>query len=285
MLSKTVFTLLAASSSALAAAVSPSGKVSDKASVPLATATVMSSSTHVITAISTTVVTFNVCDVSSCSSSVVTTGVATISETDTVYTTYCPLPSSSVEPTTSAKPSVSEPMSTETDICTTVITVTSCEENKCSEVPLTTGVTTVSEVDTIYTTYCPLPTTEVPAPAPVNTTVCELCTPAAPVAPVETKPAPVAPVESKPAPVAPVESKPAPVAPIESKPAPVAPVESKPAPVAPIESKPAPVAPVEQAPSAPAPAPVPTVSAYEGAAATNKAMWLSVPLVFVAALL
>ena len=156
-------------------------------------------------------------------------------------------------------------MSTETDICTTVITVTSCEENKCSEVPLTTGVTTVSEVDTIYTTYCPLPTTEVPAPAPVNTTVCELCTPAAPVAPVETKPAPVAPVESKPAPVAPVESKPAPVAPIESKPAPVAPVE--------------------QAPSAPAPAPVPTVSAYEGAAATNKAMWLSVPLVFVAALL
>merc|ERR1712080_12159 len=37
-----------------------------------------------------------------------------------------------------------------------------CEENKCTEVPVTTGLTTVTEVDTIYTTYCPLPSTEAP---------------------------------------------------------------------------------------------------------------------------
>lgn len=52
--------------------------------------------------------------------------------------------------------------STVTDIATTVVTITSCEENKCTEVPVTTGLTTVTEVDTIYTTYCPLPSTEAP---------------------------------------------------------------------------------------------------------------------------
>lgn len=59
---------------------------------------------------------------------------------------------------------------------TTVITVTSCEENKCSEVPVTTGVTvitsTIDNVVTEYTTYCPLSTTKAPAPstsAPENT--------------------------------------------------------------------------------------------------------------------
>jgi hypothetical protein len=45
---------------------------------------------------------------------------------------------------------------------TTVITITSCEANKCSEVPVTTGVTVVTEtkngVVTEYTTYCPLTT-------------------------------------------------------------------------------------------------------------------------------
>ncbi|CCH40878.1 hypothetical protein BN7_412 [Wickerhamomyces ciferrii] len=52
---------------------------------------------------------------------------------------------------------------------TTVITVTSCEENKCTEVPVTTGVTvvtsTVDNVVTEYTTYCPLSTSEAPAPS------------------------------------------------------------------------------------------------------------------------
>ncbi|KAG5419674.1 hypothetical protein I9W82_001554 [Candida metapsilosis] len=58
--------------------------------------------------------------------------------------------------------------STVTDIATTVVTITSCEENKCTEVPVTTGLTTVTDVDTIYTTYCPLSTTEAPSSAPAS---------------------------------------------------------------------------------------------------------------------
>lgn len=50
---------------------------------------------------------------------------------------------------------------TETDIQTTVITINSCSNNKCAEVPVTTGLTTVTEVDTIFTTYCPLSTNTV----------------------------------------------------------------------------------------------------------------------------
>lgn len=38
----------------------------------------------------------------------------------------------------------------------TTITITSCSDNKCSEVPVETGVTTVTENDTTYTTYCPI---------------------------------------------------------------------------------------------------------------------------------
>ncbi|KAI3407078.1 hypothetical protein KGF56_000065 [Candida oxycetoniae] len=48
--------------------------------------------------------------------------------------------------------------STVHEIATTVITITSCEDNKCTALPVTTGLTTVTEYDTIYTTYCPLPT-------------------------------------------------------------------------------------------------------------------------------
>ncbi|CAI5760810.1 unnamed protein product [Candida verbasci] len=61
---------------------------------------------------------------------------------------------------------------TVTDIATTVVTITSCEENKCHETAVTTGLTTVTELETTYTTYCPLPTTEAPQPAPShNSTV------------------------------------------------------------------------------------------------------------------
>lgn len=42
------------------------------------------------------------------------------------------------------------------DIDTTVITITSCHEHKCTKVPVTTGVTTVTLESTSYTTYCPL---------------------------------------------------------------------------------------------------------------------------------
>ncbi|KAI5970837.1 CHT2 [Candida margitis] len=177
--------------------------------------------------------------------------------------------------------------STVTDIKTTIVTITSCEENKCSEVPVTTGVLTISEIDTVYTTYCPLPTTTgKPAPA-------------------SSAPTSAAPVESSkaPAPVAPVESSkaPAPVAPVESS---SAPAKTTPAVVAPtVQTSASKVLTTvgtgsevqiqtltieltstitpQQAPSSVAP----QVSTYEGAAASNNAMWLTVPLVFIAALL
>nr|ACR61711.1 cell surface exposed luciferase gLUC59 [synthetic construct] len=60
--------------------------------------------------------------------------------------------------------------STVTDIATTVVTITSCEENKCHETEVTTGVTTVTEVETTYTTYCPLPTAKAPVASTSNST-------------------------------------------------------------------------------------------------------------------
>ncbi|ONH68104.1 form wall Protein 1 [Cyberlindnera fabianii] len=52
---------------------------------------------------------------------------------------------------------------------TTVVTITSCEENKCTEVPVTTGLTVVtvtsSGVVTEYTTYCPLTSEDVTSTA------------------------------------------------------------------------------------------------------------------------
>lgn len=57
---------------------------------------------------------------------------------------------------------------------TTVITITSCSHNLCSEVPVTTGVTVVTETIegtvTEYTTYCPL-TGHTVAPTDVTSTV------------------------------------------------------------------------------------------------------------------
>lgn len=55
---------------------------------------------------------------------------------------------------------------------TTEVTITSCSDNKCDStvapVPLTSSVvtTTVSGVETIYTTVCPESTESAPAPAP-----------------------------------------------------------------------------------------------------------------------
>lgn len=47
---------------------------------------------------------------------------------------------------------------TVSDIQTTVVTITSCSDNKCQEKAVTTGLTTVSDETTVYTTYCPLTT-------------------------------------------------------------------------------------------------------------------------------
>lgn len=127
--------------------------------------------------------------------------------------------SSSVAPSSSAAPvdptsSAPAPSSfsgysnatTVTNIATTVVTITSCSDNACTKVPVTTGLTTVTEHDTVYTTYCPLtdvtpaaPTTAAPSAAPSS---------AAPVAPSAAPVAPsVAPVAPSVAPsVAPASS-------------------------------------------------------------------------------
>lgn len=84
---------------------------------------------------------------SSAVSTSTTTGLKTITTTvcDEVCTTetLCP-----VEPTVSTV-TVSE---------STIVTITSCSDNACTEVPVTTGVTTVTVGTTYYTTYCPLST-------------------------------------------------------------------------------------------------------------------------------
>ncbi|EGV61489.1 Flocculin type 3 repeat [Yamadazyma tenuis] len=98
-------------------------------------------STSTVTDIATTVVTITSCSENKCATSVATTGLTTVTENDTIYTTYCPLTAETA---------------TETDISTTVVTITSCSDHKCATSVATTGVTTVTENDTVYTTYCPL---------------------------------------------------------------------------------------------------------------------------------
>ncbi|KAK6464257.1 Flocculin type 3 repeat-domain-containing protein [Scheffersomyces coipomensis] len=117
-----------------------------------------SNATSTVTDIATTVITITSCSEDLCKPETVTTGLTTVTEGTTIYTTYCPL---------------SGETETETAIKTTVVTITSCSENKCSPVEVTTGLTTVTEGTTIYTTYCPLSgeTTPVPAPAPTTTPV------------------------------------------------------------------------------------------------------------------
>lgn len=71
-----------------------------------------------------------------------------------IYTTFCPLTVEAADKTT-------------------VITVTSCHDNACSETPVTTGVTVITTtqqgVETVFTTYCPLLTT-VPVVAAATST-------------------------------------------------------------------------------------------------------------------
>lgn len=111
--------------------------------------------------IQTTVITITSCSDNECTRVPVTTGLTTVTEIGSIYTTYCPLSLSSlaIPATVQGSSSLSSKKShIETDIRATVITVTSCSDNKCTKVPVTTGLTTVTEIDSIYTTYCPLST-------------------------------------------------------------------------------------------------------------------------------
>ncbi|WEJ96990.1 hypothetical protein PSN45_004536 [Yamadazyma tenuis] len=104
--------------------------------------------TSTVTDAETTVITITSCSANKCSTTAVpavaTVTTVTIDDEVTSYTTYCPL---------TAEEAAAD---TVTDIETTVITITSCVDNKCSTSAVTTGLTTVTEEETIYTTYCPL---------------------------------------------------------------------------------------------------------------------------------
>ena len=98
--------------------------------------------------------------------------------TSSVPTTTAPAVTTPV--LTAPTPTVtSESLTTKTDMLTTVVTITSCSDNKCSAVTETTGLTVVTENDTTYTTYCPL-STESKAPettkVPETSTATELST-------------------------------------------------------------------------------------------------------------
>ena len=129
---------------------------------------------------STTILTVTSCSNDVCTETAITTGVTVVTEDETIYTTYCPLTDEStpVEESTSANTSSllasttdkefihqhdksslvsnGNALSTETEKLTTVITVTSCSNDACSETPITTGVRVVTSDETTYTTYCPL---------------------------------------------------------------------------------------------------------------------------------
>ena len=73
-----------------------------------------------------------------------------VTEEETVYTTYCPITTPSSAPT--------DALSTSTDIQTTLITVTSCEGDKCAEKAVTTGVNYITNGKEVQTSFSPLPT-------------------------------------------------------------------------------------------------------------------------------
>ena len=101
-------------------------------------------------------------DTEECRTTTSTTSKATTAPTTAPTTQPKPTTPATTQPapTTPATIEPSAPYgnstSTKTDIHTTVITITSCDDHKCTKVPVTTGLTTVTELDTVYTTYCPL---------------------------------------------------------------------------------------------------------------------------------
>lgn len=130
------------------------------------------------------------CSDNACSTTVekesLTTYTTTVGGVETLITTYCPETATEAPAVTTETPAVSTETpaastetpaaSTETPVpsttatpdstvtatehSTTVVTITSCSDHKCTEVPVTTGVTVVTttfnDVTTEYTTFCPL---------------------------------------------------------------------------------------------------------------------------------
>lgn len=101
--------------------------------------------TATVTDVQKTIITVTSCSENRCSMVPVETGVTVVTEGTTSYTTYCPLDNTPSTETVS-------------NVATTVVTITSCQDNKCDVATVTTGLTVVTEFDTVYTTYCPLNT-------------------------------------------------------------------------------------------------------------------------------
>lgn len=179
-----VYTSYSSSAEPSSSAVASSSAPASSSMAPMSS--VVPSST--VTSEHATVMTVTSCEQDKCATSEVpaTTTVCptTVNGVETEYTTVCPLtesssevPSSSpssVEPESSvysAPTSSKVPESTVTDEHTTVVTVTSCDHDKCatSEVPGKETVTTVTTdgVETEYTTVCPVDdVTTTPASSP-----------------------------------------------------------------------------------------------------------------------
>lgn len=95
-----------------------------------------------------------------------TTTTATVDGVLTTFVTHVPV-SSSADSVTSEGSGLTEASAvTKTDVDTTVVTITSCSDNKCTPTAVTTGVTIVTSTikgeETVYTTYCPISSEEAP---------------------------------------------------------------------------------------------------------------------------
>ncbi|CAN3373820.1 hypothetical protein DIURU_004336 [Diutina rugosa] len=178
----------------------------------------------------------------------------------------------------------------------TVITITSCEDNKCNEktVPATHSIVTktIDSVETVYTTLCPIETGKQPAPAPGPTgeqgqppAEGEKTTEGQPPAPAPTgeqgqgkPPAPAAPENNN------NKSQPPAPAPTGNASQGPAPHSSAPAPAAPAapennnnKSQPPAPAPTSAAEETKAPAPAPTGNASKGPAPLTTATTVAGP--------
>ncbi|KAI5970809.1 PGA62 [Candida margitis] len=106
-----------------------------------------------------TVIIITSCHDDVCMQVPITTGVTVITEEYTTYITYCPLSTEAATDSANNKNSVEGTVGTRTKVGTTIVTITSCVNDKCTLATVTTGVVTFTENDTVYTTYCSLPTT------------------------------------------------------------------------------------------------------------------------------
>ncbi|KAI5960252.1 hypothetical protein CANMA_004032 [Candida margitis] len=98
-------------------------------------------------------------EVESSSTSPTESSTTSANESSSTYTTIAALIyEASTDVVISVESSLEQVVSTNTDIKTTIFTITSCKDNSCTMVTHTTGLTTVTEDETIYTTYCPLTT-------------------------------------------------------------------------------------------------------------------------------